>query len=138
MSSLSPKSASVMRFAWPHARNFVTAQWPLLLWFGATIVSYRDHGGCDPADSRLPDGRSVAAARFSVAIDCRGRTDGSLVGSGHPAARGVRGRRPVRISTPRHADVILVMEQGQCLGIGSHDMLVQECPLYRDLWGHSR
>jgi len=39
-----------------------------------------------------------------------------------------------RLSTLRKADLILVMERGRCVGIGSHDTLVRGCPLYRDLW----
>jgi ABC-type multidrug transport system fused ATPase/permease subunit len=39
-----------------------------------------------------------------------------------------------RLSTLRSADLILVMEQGRLVGIGTHDTLLRGCPLYRDLW----
>ncbi len=39
-----------------------------------------------------------------------------------------------RLSTLRNADLILVLDQGRCAGIGSHDIIMGACSLYRDLW----
>jgi ABC-type multidrug transport system fused ATPase/permease subunit len=39
-----------------------------------------------------------------------------------------------RLSTLRHADLILVMDQGHAAGLGSHEALMRNCPLYRRLW----
>ena len=38
-----------------------------------------------------------------------------------------------RISTVLHADKILVLEEGQVVGLGSHQELAQTCPLYQEL-----
>ena len=38
-----------------------------------------------------------------------------------------------RISTVLHADQILVLEEGRVVGLGSHQELVQSCPLYQEL-----
>lgn len=38
-----------------------------------------------------------------------------------------------RISTVLHADQILVLEEGQVVGLGSHQELAQTCPLYKEL-----
>ena len=38
-----------------------------------------------------------------------------------------------RISTVLHADQILVLEEGQVVGLGSHQELAQTCPLYQEL-----
>jgi ABC-type multidrug transport system fused ATPase/permease subunit len=39
-----------------------------------------------------------------------------------------------RLSTLRHADLILVMERGRCVASGQHETLLLTCPLYRNLW----
>ena len=39
-----------------------------------------------------------------------------------------------RLSTLRHADLILVMERGRCIASGQHETLLLTCALYRDLW----
>ena len=39
-----------------------------------------------------------------------------------------------RLSTLRHADLILVMEHGRCIASGQHETLLLTCALYRDLW----
>lgn len=39
-----------------------------------------------------------------------------------------------RLATVRDADRILVLEQGRCVGLGSHGRLLETCPLYRDMW----
>jgi subfamily B ATP-binding cassette protein MsbA len=39
-----------------------------------------------------------------------------------------------RLSTLRNADRLLVLERGRCVGFGSHEELMRECPLYRRLW----
>lgn len=38
-----------------------------------------------------------------------------------------------RLSTVRHADLILVMDRGRIVSRGTHDELVATCPLYREL-----
>ena len=38
-----------------------------------------------------------------------------------------------RISTVLHADQILVLEEGEVVGLGSHQELAQTCPLYKEL-----
>ena len=38
-----------------------------------------------------------------------------------------------RISSLRHADLILVLEDGCVIGAGNHDALMQTCPQYREL-----
>ena len=39
-----------------------------------------------------------------------------------------------RLSTLRNADLIVVIDKGRCVGMGSHDALMEGCPLYRNLW----
>ena len=39
-----------------------------------------------------------------------------------------------RLTTVRHADRILVMEQGQIVQSGTHSQLLQQPGLYRSLW----
>jgi ABC-type multidrug transport system fused ATPase/permease subunit len=39
-----------------------------------------------------------------------------------------------RLSTLRNADRIVVLERGQCVGSGTHEELLQACPLYRQMW----
>jgi len=38
-----------------------------------------------------------------------------------------------RVSTIRHADQILVLEHGECLGLGTHEELVETCPTYAEI-----
>jgi ABC-type multidrug transport system, ATPase and permease components len=38
-----------------------------------------------------------------------------------------------RISTARRADKILVLEEGRAVGFGSHEVLLETCPVYKDL-----
>jgi ATP-binding cassette subfamily B protein len=38
-----------------------------------------------------------------------------------------------RVSTISTADVILVLEDGQLVGRGSHDELLRECPTYAEI-----
>ena len=38
-----------------------------------------------------------------------------------------------RISAIMHCDLILVMEDGQALGLGTHEELMQTCPLYQEI-----
>lgn len=38
-----------------------------------------------------------------------------------------------RIGTIRHADTIIVLEHGETVGIGTHDELIQSCPVYREI-----
>ena len=43
-----------------------------------------------------------------------------------------------RLSTLRQADRILVLDRGRCVGLGSHEQLVRQCPLYRTMWEAQR
>ena len=36
-----------------------------------------------------------------------------------------------RLSTLRNVDRILVLEQGRCIGFGTHEELLRSCPLYQ-------
>jgi ATP-binding cassette subfamily B protein len=38
-----------------------------------------------------------------------------------------------RISSVRHAELVLVLEDGQVTGAGNHDELMESCPLYREI-----
>jgi ATP-binding cassette subfamily B protein len=38
-----------------------------------------------------------------------------------------------RVSTIRHADQILVLEHGECMGLGTHEELVETCPTYAEI-----
>ena len=33
-----------------------------------------------------------------------------------------------------HADKILVLEDGECVGLGTHENLLQTCPVYREIY----
>ncbi len=39
-----------------------------------------------------------------------------------------------RIGSVRHCDQILVLEDGQCRGLGTHEELMEHCPLYREIY----
>lgn len=39
-----------------------------------------------------------------------------------------------RLSTLRSADSILVLDDERCVGWGSHDELLENCPIYREMW----
>jgi ABC-type multidrug transport system fused ATPase/permease subunit len=43
-----------------------------------------------------------------------------------------------RLSTIRHADTILVLDQGQLIARGAHATLLRDSPLYRTLFEQSR
>jgi ATP-binding cassette subfamily B protein len=38
-----------------------------------------------------------------------------------------------RIGTIRHADKIIVLDQGQVVGIGTHDELLKNCTVYQEI-----
>ena len=38
-----------------------------------------------------------------------------------------------RIGTIRHADRIVVLDEGRAVGIGTHDELMQTCPVYKEI-----
>ncbi len=38
-----------------------------------------------------------------------------------------------RISTIRHADKIIVLDRGETVGIGTHDELMKNCDVYREI-----
>ncbi|OJT76803.1 hypothetical protein BM530_08340, partial [Clostridioides difficile] len=39
-----------------------------------------------------------------------------------------------RLNTIRNADQILVVNDGKIIGRGTHQELLQDCPLYREMW----
>jgi subfamily B ATP-binding cassette protein MsbA len=39
-----------------------------------------------------------------------------------------------RLATLRHATRIVVLDRGRVVGLGTHEHLLRECPLYRDMW----
>ena len=39
-----------------------------------------------------------------------------------------------RASTIRHADKIIVLDDGQMAGIGTHDELLRDCDVYREIY----
>ena len=39
-----------------------------------------------------------------------------------------------RVSTIRHADQIIVLHEGRMAGIGTHDELLTDCPVYREIY----
>ena len=39
-----------------------------------------------------------------------------------------------RVSTIQHADQIIVLNEGQMAGIGTHDELLQNCPVYQEIY----
>ena len=43
-----------------------------------------------------------------------------------------------RISTIRHADRILVLDEGRIVGSGTHGELMKNCPVYREIAGSQR
>ena len=38
-----------------------------------------------------------------------------------------------RVSTIREANQILVLEDGECVGLGTHDELMESCPTYIEI-----
>ena len=38
-----------------------------------------------------------------------------------------------RVSSIKHADLILVMDKGAVIGCGTHDELVASCPIYNEI-----
>jgi len=38
-----------------------------------------------------------------------------------------------RASAIRHADVIAVLDDGRLAGVGSHEQLLESCPVYREI-----
>ena len=38
-----------------------------------------------------------------------------------------------RIGTIRHADKIVVLDNGKAVGIGTHDELIQNCDVYKEI-----
>jgi ATP-binding cassette subfamily B multidrug efflux pump len=39
-----------------------------------------------------------------------------------------------RTSSIQHADIILVLDDGQMVGIGKHEELLEKCEVYREIY----
>lgn len=39
-----------------------------------------------------------------------------------------------RVSTIRHASQIVVLHEGEMAGIGTHEELLEDCPVYREIY----
>ena len=39
-----------------------------------------------------------------------------------------------RASSILHADLILVLDDGEVVGMGTHDTLLDSCPVYREIY----
>ncbi|HIR41714.1 MAG TPA: ABC transporter ATP-binding protein, partial [Candidatus Egerieicola pullicola] len=39
-----------------------------------------------------------------------------------------------RASSVRHADLILVLEEGHVAGMGTHEQLLESCPVYQEIY----
>ena len=39
-----------------------------------------------------------------------------------------------RVSTIRHANCIVVLNEGEMAGIGTHEELLETCPVYREIY----
>ena len=39
-----------------------------------------------------------------------------------------------RVSTIRHAEQIVVLNEGEPVGIGTHDELLENCPVYKEIY----
>lgn len=39
-----------------------------------------------------------------------------------------------RVSTIRHAEQIIVLNEGEPVGIGTHDELLMTCPVYKEIY----
>ena len=40
-----------------------------------------------------------------------------------------------RASSLRHADVIVVLDDGEAVGVGTHEQLLESCPVYQEIVG---
>lgn len=82
----------------------------------------------DDASSAL-DYRTDAALRQALQQDAAERV---ATGSGQyaPTTTVVVAQR---VSSIKHADLILVLDKGQVIGVGSHDALMETCPIYREI-----
>jgi ATP-binding cassette subfamily B protein len=38
-----------------------------------------------------------------------------------------------RVSTIRHADLIVVLDEGRVVGLGTHERLMESCETYREI-----
>lgn len=76
----------------------------------------------DDASSAL-DYKTDAALRTALREDAEGRTD--TVTTTVIVAQ--------RVSSIKHADLILVMDKGAVIGCGTHDELVESCPIYNEI-----
>ena len=74
------------------------------------------------------DFKTDAALRHAIRARSGAAADGS--GSGLPLTTVIVSQR---VSSVRDADLICVMSHGSVAGLGTHDELLAECPLYREI-----
>ncbi len=74
------------------------------------------------------DFKTDAALRHAIRARSDAAADGS--GSGLPLTTVIVSQR---VSSVRDADLICVMSHGSVAGLGTHDELLAECPLYREI-----
>ena len=82
----------------------------------------------DDASSAL-DYRTDAALRQALQQDAAERA-ATASGQHVPTTTVVVAQR---VSSIKHADLILVLDKGQVIGVGSHDALMETCPVYREI-----
>ena len=89
---------------------------------------------------RLSIARALArGAEMVVLDDCTSALDALTEAAVRRGLRALSGKTTVllitqRISTAMGADRILVLEGGRTAGFGTHDQLMAECPVYRDIY----
>ena len=81
----------------------------------------------------------VRRPRFLILDDSASALDFATDAALRRSIRGLEGAPTVfivsqRTSSIRHADKILVLDEGRTVGIGTHDELLSTCPVYREIY----
>ena len=71
-----------------------------------------------------------ASSALDYKTDAALRTALAARQESHPATTVIVAQR---VSSIRHADLILVMDKGAVIGYGSHDQLMESCPIYKEI-----